>query len=156
MTWTDGDADGVIVAAFKVVLISGLVTTVLWVGVYGYLAKFWANPVGKTVVDFAGLLAGVLLISVLSLFFHFNRATSHVAGWIDVVLFARISWVLAARTPLWIRLHMRADGHQSYPTVGTFLREVARRKGRPLWWGQPHDPDHTPAAVTDPPPAGPG
>ena len=48
----------------------------LFVAVYGYLADWRHNPIGRTVVWLDILLALALAPSTLSLFFHFNRLTS--------------------------------------------------------------------------------
>ena len=129
--------DQLILLGFKVTLIAGEVATWLWIGVYTYLANWWRqNPIGATVVRFA-IYIGVLYIpSILSLFFHLNRTTSLVAGWFDVAVFAVVAVELFRRVPLWIRLHLRRDGQQSYSAIGAFISEVIRRRGRPVWKDQ--------------------
>lgn len=130
--------DQLILLGFKVTLIAGEAAAVLWIGVYTYLARWWAktNPVGATVVRLALYLAAAYIPSILSLFWHLSRTTSIAAGWFDVGLFAVIAVELLRRVPLWIRLHLRRDGEQSYSAVGAFLAEVIRRRGRPVWAGQ--------------------
>lgn len=125
--------DQILILGFKITLIAGEVAAWLWIGVYTYLAKFWENPIGATVVRFAIYLAALYIPSILSLFFHLNRLTSLVAGWFDVALFAVVAVELLRRVPLWIRLHLRRDGQQSYSAVGAFVSEVIRRRGRPVW-----------------------
>lgn len=145
--------DQVIILAFKVVLLAGEAATILWIGVYTYLARWWKNPLGVTVVRLAALVALVLIPSILSLFFRFSRTTSRLAAWIDVVIFAVITVELLHRTPMWIRLHLHADGTRSYPALRTFAAQVWARRFRPLWTGG--GPGDTPAIRAEDP-AGPG
>jgi hypothetical protein len=48
--------------------------------------------------------------TVLSLFFQFSRLTSHVAAWIDVVLFGTLTPVMLWRTLVWQRVHRSRNG----------------------------------------------
>lgn len=125
--------DALILLAFKVALLAGVVTVALWVAVYSYLANWRADPVGHTVVRFAILVAAALTPSTLSLFLHFNRATSRVAAWVDIALFGWIAVEMLYRIPLWVRLHVNRDGGRSYAGMRSFLAEVIRRHGRPVW-----------------------
>jgi len=132
-----------ILVAFKVVDVAAITGTALWIGVYTYLAKWWATPLGATVVRLAIYLGGAFLLAFASLFFHFNRTSSDVAGIIDVGFYGLVAAELFYRVPMWIRLHMRTDGTRSYTALRVFAAEVWRRRGRPLWWGTPasHGPD---------------
>ena len=130
--------DELLLLGFKITLIAGEVAAWLWIGVYTYLAKWWhRNPIGSTVVRFAIYIAALYVPSILSLFFHLNRLTSIAAGWFDVAVFAIVAVELLRRVPLWIRLHLRRDGQQSYSAVGAFVSEVIRRRGVPVWAGKP-------------------
>jgi hypothetical protein len=107
--------DELLLLLFKVVLIASEAATVAFTVVYSVLAPWWANPIGRTLVQLDILLGLALVPSILSLFWHFNRLTSHIAAWVDVGLFALIALTLFARIPLWIRLHrdkaaQREDG----------------------------------------------
>lgn len=101
-----------IALAFKVVLISGFVALTAWVAVYIRLTRGAAlkDPIGQTLIAKSLLLAAVLVPSTLSLFFTFSRWTSHLAGWVDVVLIGAITPVMWWRTAVWIKVHrsMRA------------------------------------------------
>ena len=55
----------------------------------------------------------VLIPSILSIFFSFNRLTSHIAAWFDIGSFALVPVIMAWRTIVWHRIHRegrRADG----------------------------------------------
>lgn len=125
--------DDLLLLGFKITLIAGEVAALLWVAVYSYLAKWWENPIGATVTRFAIYIAALYVPSILSLFFHLSRLTSIAAGWFDVALFAVVAVELLRRVPLWIRMHLRRDGRQSYSATGAFVAEVIRRRGRPVW-----------------------
>jgi hypothetical protein len=131
--------DQTLMVAFRVVLIAGVVSVTLWAAVYTYLAKWWANPIGRTVVDFAIRVSIAMIPSILSLFFQFSRLTSQVAGWIDVALFGLVALGILRRIPLWVKLHMDKDGRRPYAGILPFLAEVWRRHGRPVWkdWQDP-------------------
>ena len=126
-----------LILGFKITLIGGEVAALLWIGVYTYLAKWWDNPIGATVTRFAIYIAALYIPSILSLFFHLNRLTSLAVGWFDVAVFAVVAAELLRRVPLWIRLHLRRDGQQSYSAIGAFVAEVIRRRGIPVWAGKP-------------------
>ena len=129
--------DQMLLLGFKITLVAGEVAALLWLGVYTYLAKWWENPIGATVTRFAIYIAALYVPSILSLFWHLSRLTRLVAGWFDMAVFAIVAVELFRRVPLWIRLHLRRDGQQSYSAVGAFVSEVIRRRGRPVWAGKP-------------------
>lgn len=138
--------DQAIILAFKAVLVSIPVAVALWVAVYSYLSEWWKNPIGKTVVRFALVVALAIVPSLLSLFWGFNRTTSRVAAWIDVVLFGQVAWSVLRRIPLWVRLHMDKTGRPVYNGILPFLAEVGRRRGRPIWKDWPAENGTAPAA----------
>lgn len=125
--------DQILILGFKITLIAGEAAALLWVAVYTYLANWRANPIGATVTRFALYLAALYVPSILSLYFRFNRQTSRAAGWFDMAVFAVIAVELFRRIPLWVRLHMDKSGHQSYAGMLPFVRQVIRRRGRPVW-----------------------
>lgn len=94
-----------IVLALKVVVVSAFMSLVAWIAIYTRLAAWWRNPVGRTLVAKTALIALLLVPSALSLFFQFNRLTSHVAAWVDVGLIGLITPVMIWRSAVWIRLH---------------------------------------------------
>ena len=97
--------DELIIFLFKVVLIACEVAVIAFVAVYSRLAAWWSNPLGRTVAQLDILLGAALLPSIMSLFWHFSRLTSHIAAWFDLGIFALIAVTLFTRIPLWIRLH---------------------------------------------------
>lgn len=98
--------DQAVILALKIVLISGFASLTAWVAVYTKLTSWgaWKNPVGRTLMVKSLLLAAALVPFTLSLFFTFNRLTSHIAGWVDVALIGAITPVMLWRCLVWVRL----------------------------------------------------
>lgn len=120
--------DAWIILAFKVVLLSGFISLVTWVVIYTRLTHWgaWKDPIGRTLMAKSLLLALVLVPSILNLFFSFDRFTSHVAGWIDVVLIGAITPVMMWRSLVWLRV-----GREGGPGASTGRERAAgsQRKG---------------------------
>ena len=103
-----------ILLLFKIVLIADLVALAAFAADYTRLAKWYKNPIGRTLVIETLLLGAALTPSVLSLFFTFNRLTSHIAAWVDLALFAGIAGVMAWRTVVFERIHRdKQNGEES-------------------------------------------
>lgn len=94
-----------IILLLKIVLVSGAVSVAAFVVQYHRLAKWWKNPIGRTIVIKDILLIACLTPSILSLFLQFNRLTSHIAAWTDIVLFGLLTPVMAHRILIWQRVH---------------------------------------------------
>lgn len=97
--------DGAIVLALKIVLVSGFVSLVTWIAVYTRLARWWRNPIGRTLVAKTALIALLFIPTALSLFFHLSARDSRIAGWTDVVLIGLVTPVMWWRIRVWLRLH---------------------------------------------------
>lgn len=104
--------DSLIILLFKIVLVSGALSVAAFVVRYHQMTKgaVWANEVGKTIVVKDILLIACLIPSILSLFFRFSRLTSHVAAWLDVVLFGLLTPVMIWRIVVWQRIHRNKQG----------------------------------------------
>lgn len=98
-----------IILLFRIFLISGFVSLVAWVVVYTRLTGWanWKNPIGQTLVIKTSLVALLLVPSILALFFHFSRATSITAAWVDVALIGLITPVMLWRTAVWVRIYRK-------------------------------------------------
>lgn len=90
--------------AFKIAEIASLVTIAAFVGYYTMIARWWKSPIGRTIVAKDLALILVLLPSVLSIFFSFNRLTSQVAAWFDVGSFSLVPVIMTWRVLVWHRL----------------------------------------------------
>lgn len=89
--------DQVITLAFKVTEIASVVTIAAFTAYYTRIASWWKNPVGRTIV-YEGLAIILILIpSILSIFFSFNRLTSHIAAWFGVGSFALVPIIMCWR-----------------------------------------------------------
>jgi hypothetical protein len=92
-----------IILMLKIGIICGFVSLGSWIYVYGKLVRWHFDPIGWTLVIETALLCGLLLTTGLSLFLHFNRTTSLIAGWIDFALIAANTPVMTWRSLVWIR-----------------------------------------------------
>jgi hypothetical protein len=97
--------DSVLRLLYRIVLIADVAALGAFVAEYTWRANWWSNPIGRTIVIKSGLLAAVLIPSILALFFNFSRLTSIVAAWIDLVLFALIAVVMVWRIIVFERIH---------------------------------------------------
>lgn len=94
-----------IAVAFKVTLIADVASVLVFIGTYSVLAAWWRDTIGKTIVIKDILLVLLLIPSLMSLFFRFNRLSSHIAAWVDVGLFTLMAGVMAWRCVVWVRIH---------------------------------------------------
>ena len=94
-----------LILAFKVVEVASVLTIAAFVAYYTKVADWWAHPVGRTIVlkDLALIL--VLIPSILSIFFHFNRLSSYIAAWFDVASFALVPVIMVWRIVVWRKIH---------------------------------------------------
>lgn len=91
--------------AFKVALISGFCSLAGWVALYSFLAAWWRNPIGRTLVAKTALIALLFVPTALSLFFHLSRLDSYIAGWADAGLIGLVTPVMLWRSAVWWKLH---------------------------------------------------
>ena len=101
--------DEAIILCFKIVSIAAVCSLIAWIAVYTRLAAWWRDPIGQTLVAKTALIAALLIPTILSLFFHFNRLTSHIAAWVDVVLIGLVSPVMIWRTAVWVHIHREGE-----------------------------------------------
>jgi hypothetical protein len=94
-----------LILALKVALISGFVSLAGWVVLYTALARWWTNPIGRTLVAKTALIAALFVPSILGLFFHLGRQDSWVVGWVDTGLIGLVTPVMLWRSAVWLRLH---------------------------------------------------
>lgn len=100
-----------ITLALKIVLIADVLAVLVFIGDYSRLAKWWSNPIGRTIVIKDFLLVLAFVPSILSLFFRFSRLSSVVAAWFDVAIFTGIAAVMLWRVVVFERIHRhRGDG----------------------------------------------
>ena len=103
--------DQAILLLFKIVLVSGAVSVALFVAEYTWRTRggCFRNDIGRTLVWKDLLLIACLLPSILSLFLHFNRLTSHIAAWVDVGLFGLLTPAMLWRIAVFERVHKQKD-----------------------------------------------
>lgn len=97
--------DALIILALRIVLIADVVSIAAFVVVYWRLAPWYRNAIGRTIVIKDLLLILILIPSIMSLFFSFNRLTSHIAAWVDIGLFALLAPVMLWRCAVWMHIY---------------------------------------------------
>jgi hypothetical protein len=97
--------DQLLLLLFKITLMADLAGIIAFIVIYSVVAPWWSNVIGRTIVAKDILLGLALTPSILSLFFHFNRLSSVIAGWVDLGLFAGIAVVMIWRCVIWLRIH---------------------------------------------------
>jgi hypothetical protein len=107
-----------LILLLKIVIVADVVTVVAFAAIYTALAKWWKDPIGRTIMTESVLLALLLLPSLLSFFVNFNRLTSEVSAWADVGLFALLAVAMAWRSYVWVKIHRagKRPGAQAGPT----------------------------------------
>jgi hypothetical protein len=110
-----------IVLLLKIGLIAGLASIAGWIAVYHALTKggWWKNPVGRTLVIEAALIALLFVPQILSLFFDLTRLDSRIAAWSDVVLIGLVAPVMCWRSLVWLRLDRAGRLGADTETAGT-------------------------------------
>ena len=66
-----------ILLAFKVVEVASVVTIAAFIACYTRWARWFSNPIGRTIVIKDVALIMVLIPSILSIFWHWNRGVRH-------------------------------------------------------------------------------
>jgi hypothetical protein len=101
----------------KIGLISGFCSLAGWIALYTFLAPWWRNPVGRTLVIKTFLIAFLFIPSIFSLFFHLNKGDSYLVGWIDAGLIMSVTPVMLWRCLVWLKLHaagkLPRNGHDA-------------------------------------------
>lgn len=90
------------ILCLKITLVCGFVSLVGWVVLYTFLASWWRNAVGRTLVAKTALVAGLFVAPILSIFFRLNP---YIAGWVDVALVGLVTPVMLWRSAVWWQLH---------------------------------------------------
>ena len=97
----------ILIDALRVAVISGFCSLAGWVALYSFLAPWWRNPIGRTLVIKSMLIAMLLIPTMISLFFHMTQFESVVVGWADFVLIALITPVMIWRSAVWQRIYRK-------------------------------------------------
>ncbi len=108
--------DDVILLCFKVVEVASVVTIVAFVACYSAWAPWWREAIGRTIVIKDLLLLAAFIPSILSIFLHFNRLTSHIAAWVDVAVIGLIAPVMCWRILVFRKIHR--DGKKTDTKAG--------------------------------------
>lgn len=95
--------DQVLILALKVSCIIGVIGLVQWVIVYSILERWWRHQLGWSLVAKTILIAGLLSLTLISVFFHVNRYNSRVILWLDIILIFLIAPVMIWRSIVWIK-----------------------------------------------------
>lgn len=99
-----------LILAYRVALIADLVTILAFIAQYTRLAKWWRNPIGRTIVIKDILLVLILMPTAMSLFLNLNRLDSIVIGWVDACLLGLLAPAMIWRIVVWQRMHAGGKG----------------------------------------------
>lgn len=121
-----------IILAFKIALISGFISLAAWVAVYTRLTGWanWKNPIGQSLVIKTSLVALLLVPATLALFFHFTRATSLAAAWVDIALIGLITPVMWWRVSVWLRVYRQPVSDTIPEWAATRIAELEAENAR--------------------------
>lgn len=122
-----------LVLLLKIGLIAGLAAIVGWIVVYHALTRggWWRNPVGKTLVIEAALIAGLFVPQILSLFYDLNRLDSRIAAWADVVLIGLVTPVMIWRTIAFLRIGSLPGRSPRDPNAADPMPTLPHGEGEP-------------------------
>jgi hypothetical protein len=107
--------DQAIILAFKIIEVASVVAIAAFIGCYSRWAAWWSNPIGRTIVLKDIALVLVLFPSILSIFFQFNRLSSHIAAWFDVGSFALVPVIMCWRIVVFRRIHHSGNDGSGKP-----------------------------------------
>ena len=109
--------DEAIILAFKAVEVASVAAIAAFIGCYSRWARWWSNPIGRTIVLKDIALVLVLIPSILSIFIDFNRLTSHIAAWFDIGSFALVPVIMCWRIAVFRKIHkagkLPQDGNEN-------------------------------------------
>jgi hypothetical protein len=108
--------DQAIILCFKIVEVASVATIVSFVACYTLWAPWYRNAIGRTIVIKDLLLIVVFIPSILSIFLHYNRLTSHIAAWLDVAMIGLISPVMIWRTYIFWKIHRDGKRGDAMPS----------------------------------------
>lgn len=117
--------DQILTLVLKIGLISGILSLVLWVVVYGRLEPWWKDQIGLTLVTKTLIVVGQLSFLGLALFFRLNRSDNRLIAWLYAIFTLAITPVMIWRTVVWIRASKTSRQAQHLDDA-----EVARRSGK--------------------------
>lgn len=80
----------------KVFVLTSLAGCLAWIAEYTR-SRGWRNEIGRTLLVKTSLLAALLALSALNLYFHLNRQDSLAIAWAGVLLLGAIGPVMAWR-----------------------------------------------------------
>jgi hypothetical protein len=100
------------VVIYRTVVLAAMAGTIAFVTIYTHLARWWHNPIGRTIVAVDAAVFMALLPIALSLFFTFSRLTSQLAAGLDLAAISSIPISMGWRIWAWLRLP-RVPGQDS-------------------------------------------
>jgi hypothetical protein len=120
----------------KVFICTSLAGSLAWIADYSR-RKWWRNPVGRTLMAKTVIIAALLSLSALQLFFNLNRYDSIAVAWLGVALLGLIGPVMVWRMAVFHRVSRPAarcaNGHplpmlaRYCPQCGVAAPEAERR-----------------------------
>ena len=93
----------------RIALVADAVTIFAFGVDYTRLARWYKDPIGRTIMIQEILLLIIMVPTALSLFFQFSRLNSDVSAWIDIAAFGLLAPVMAWRIVVFERIHRRRE-----------------------------------------------
>lgn len=121
--------DPLIILLLKIGIPLGFAALIQWVAAYSWQERWWRHQLGWSLVAKTLLVAGLLMLTGLSIFFHLTRADSYAVAWTEVVLIFSITPVMIWRTIVWTRLsRMARKIDREQDAAGTSIQESAGKR----------------------------
>ena len=93
-----------LVILLKIALPFGFFGLIQWVAVYTVLERRWyRQAIGQTLVTKTLIVAALLMLTSLSVYFNLNRYDEIWVAWIEVALIFSIFPVMVWRSVVWVR-----------------------------------------------------
>lgn len=86
---------------YKVVILSSLISAVVFVAQYTYYAPWWKDRIGQRIIYETIAIILLLIPSALSLFFNLNRLTSEIVAWYDASMLAAVAGIIIWGIVVW-------------------------------------------------------
>jgi hypothetical protein len=107
-------------------IVAGFVALLQWVAVYSYQENWWRHQLGSSLVAKTLLIASLLFLTLLGVFFNLNRRDNLGVAWAAVVLIWLVTPVMAWRTVVWTRIYLAG------PRAARRRARRAARRGVPV------------------------
>lgn len=121
--------DPVILLAGRIAEMGDLIAILAFVVQYTFLARWWANPIGRTIVWKDVALMGAIGLSLAGSFIRPTPTSAKVMAWVVIATLLAICVIMVWRIVVFWRIHKEGAGLQAEHTVAARQRENERAGG---------------------------